>query len=238
MDGLEVACRIHAERLAVRPVVLMLSSDDLRPQLSRLKELGLNAYLVKPVTRKDLFEVIHRVLEEANQDKATAMPEPGMLETAQPVVDARQARILIAEDSPDNRLVVSAYLRREPYQVDFAENGEEAVAKFKVQRYDMVFMDIQMPGLDGLAATRLIRQWETARALASTPIIALTASVLEEDVRNALAAGCNMHMSKPIKKRALLDTIRNIVLFRAGSADASTEDTEVSHRISGDLNGG
>jgi CheY-like chemotaxis protein len=146
----------------------------------------------------------------------------------------RQTRILIAEDAPDNRLLISEYLRREPYQIDFADNGKEAVEKFKAQRYDMVFMDIQMPELDGLAATRFIRQWETEQTLAPTPIIALTASVLEEDVHNALGAGCNMHMSKPIKKRNLLDTIRNIVVVHASSADASTESVGNSHASTAD----
>jgi CheY-like chemotaxis protein len=188
MDGLEVISRIRAEALPVKPVILMLSSDDLKPELARLKELGVSVYLLKPVTRKQLFEAIHRALEEANQDKANAMserqtPEPATKQAA----DVRQTRILIAEDAPDNRLLISAYLRREPYQIDFAENGKEAVEKFKAQGYDMVFMDIQMPELDGLAATRFIRQWETEQTLTPTPIIALTASVLEEDVHNALA---------------------------------------------------
>jgi signal transduction histidine kinase/DNA-binding NarL/FixJ family response regulator len=75
MDGLEVISRIRAETLPVKPVILMLSSDDLKPELARLKELGVSVYLLKPVTRKQLFEAIHRALEEANQDKANAMSE-------------------------------------------------------------------------------------------------------------------------------------------------------------------
>jgi CheY-like chemotaxis protein len=218
MDGLEVARRIREERLPVRPVVLMLSSDDLKPQLVRLKELGLNAYLVKPVTRKELFEVIHRVLEDANRNTSNAMPERRALRLVEaPAADGVQARILVAEDAPDNRMVVAAYLRREPYQVDFAENGLLAVSMFKSKRYDVVLMDIQMPELDGLDATRLIRQWESEQGLAPTPIIALTASVLDEDVQTALAAGCSMHIGKPVKKRILLDTLRNAALISVTS---------------------
>jgi CheY-like chemotaxis protein len=209
----------------------MLSSDDLKMRLSELRDLSLSACLVKPVTRKELFEAICRLQEEANQDGENAMPERQALEAAEhPTADARQTRILIAEDSPDNRLVIGAYLRREPYQVDFAENGTEAVQKFKAQQYDIVLMDIQMPALDGLGATRLIRQWEAEQRLAETPIIALTASVLEEDVRNALAAGCNMHLSKPIKKRTLIETIRNMVVLRVNGAATSTKGAEVVHQ--------
>jgi CheY-like chemotaxis protein len=134
---------------------------------------------------------------------------------------AWQARILVAEDAPDNRMVVAAYLRREPYQVNFAEDGMQAVSMFKSTRYDIVFMDIQMPKLDGLAAARLIRQWETEQGLAPTPIVALSASVLDEDVQSALAAGCDMHIGKPVKKRILLDTIRNIVPSASVSASSS-----------------
>jgi two-component system, sensor histidine kinase and response regulator len=214
MDGLEVAQRIRQAQLPVEPVILMLSSDDLRPQLTRLKQLGLDAYLVKPVTRKELFEAIRRVIEDANRNSATALPE-----RRPPEIRSEQAacfspvRILVAEDAPDNRLVVKAYLRREPYEIDFAEDGQEAVEKFTSHKYDLVLMDIQMPRMDGLAATRKIRQWETEHALPPVPIIALTASVLDEDVRCAVAAGCNLHIGKPVKKRALLDTIRNAALL-------------------------
>ena len=229
MDGLEVASGICAQTLPVKPVILMLSSDELKPESTRLKELGVSVHLLKPVTRKQLFEAINCALEEANQDKPEPVSERRMPEAVKPTANARQTRILIAEDSPDNRLLISAYLRREPYQIDFAENGKEAVERFKSQRYDMVFMDIQMPELDGLAATRFIRQWESDQTLTPAPIIALTASVLEEDVHNALEAGCNMHMSKPIKKRKLLDTIRNVVLVHASSADASMESAADIH---------
>src|SRR2546430_2035815 len=83
-------------------------------------------------------------------------------------------------------------------------------------------MDIQMPRMDGLAATRKIRQWETAHGLPPVPISALTASVLDEDVRCAVAAGCNLHIGKPVKKRALLDTIRNAALLGARGAPVSS----------------
>ena len=120
--------------------------------------------------------------------------------------------ILIADDSADNRLLIGAYLRREPYQLEFAENGKLAIEKFKSNQYDMVFMDVQMPEIDGLAATRLIRQWEKDNHRLPTPIIALTASALEEDVQRTLAAGCDVHLSKPIKKSVLLDTIRSVTV--------------------------
>jgi CheY-like chemotaxis protein len=90
---------------------------------------------------------------------------------------------------------------------------------FKSKEYDMVFMDVQMPEVDGLTATRLIREWEVENRRAHTPIIALTASALEEDVQRTLAAGCDMHLSKPIKKSVLLRTIQSTLLLTATRSD-------------------
>jgi two-component system sensor histidine kinase/response regulator len=202
MNGLEVARRIHEERLPTEPLILMLSSDDLKPQLSRLKELGLDAYLVKPITRKELFDAIGRVIRDANRNSADRLParngqSPATSETAPHI---NPTRILIADDSADNRLLIGTYLRREPHQIEFAENGKIAIQKFKSNQYDMVFMDVQMPEIDGLAATRIIRRWEKENHRSPTPIIARTASALEEDVQRTLAAGCDLHLSKPLKK--------------------------------------
>jgi signal transduction histidine kinase/CheY-like chemotaxis protein len=227
MDGLEVAQRIQQEHLPIRPLILMLSSDDLKPQVARLREIGLDAYLVKPISRKELFEAIRRVIEEANLNSADTLPERRATQIQSATsADAPEMRILVAEDSPDNRLVIAAYLRREPYQVDFALDGREAVNKFISQRYDLVFMDIQMPEVDGLAATRTIRRWENDHGLSPTPIIALSASVLEEDVRLALAAGCNLHISKPVRKRVLLDAVRNAALLRKADTPDSAPVTD------------
>ena len=215
MDGLEVARKIRDEQLPIEPLILMLSSDDLKPQIVRLRELALDAYLVKPITRKQLFEAIYRGLADSNRNTAKPMPPRQTVKKKENAAgDVPKRRVLVAEDSPDNRLVISAFLRREPYLIDFAENGRLAVEQFKTQSYDMVLMDIQMPELDGLAATRLIRQWESEHGLGQTPIVALTASVLEEDVRSAHAAGCDMHVSKPVKKLILLETMRSATLLQ------------------------
>jgi CheY-like chemotaxis protein len=127
--------------------------------------------------------------------------------------------ILVAEDSPDNRLVIAAYLRREPYQVDFAEDGKQAFEKFIANLYDLVLMDIQMPEMDGLDVTRAIRRWEFEQGRVPTPIVALTAYALEEDVQRALSAGCNLHISKPLRKQALIECIQQAMQVGGGTRD-------------------
>jgi PAS domain S-box-containing protein len=117
-------------------------------------------------------------------------------------------RILLAEDSTDNRTITMAYLQDTPYQVDIAENGAIACEKFAAGNYDLVLMDRQMPIMDGLAATRAIRRWEVANDRAPTPIIALTAAALKGDREKCLAAGCTAFLTKPIKQEVLLQAIK------------------------------
>ncbi len=116
-------------------------------------------------------------------------------------------RILLAEDSPDNCTIMKAYLAHTPYVIDVAETGAIACEMFKATHYDMVLMDRQMPVMDGLAATRAIREWEAQNGRASTPIIAVTASALKGDREKCLAAGCTAFLTKPIKQDVLLQAI-------------------------------
>ena len=130
------------------------------------------------------------------------------LKTLQVQENNRPLRVLLVEDCEDNRLLMNAYLRNTQYQVDVAENGEVAVRRFVAGQYDLVLMDIQMPVMDGYTATKMIRQWEMEQGVIATPIIALTACARKEDVDNCLAAGCTAHVSKPVKKHALLKAIQ------------------------------
>lgn len=119
--------------------------------------------------------------------------------------------ILIIDDSVDNRFLLKAYFKRLPYELAEAENGLQAVEMATARRYDVLLMDVQMPVMDGLAATRKIRQWESARGEPPVPIIALTASALQENIAECLAAGCNLHVSKPISKRSLIEAIGRVM---------------------------
>ncbi|HJU10031.1 MAG TPA: response regulator [Candidatus Binataceae bacterium] len=206
VDGFEVARRLRRLHLT-KSLLPMLSSDELKRQITRLQQLGVTNYLVKPVTRKGLFGSIQTMIDQGQPSSIAAT------EVSAKTPRVGTGKILIAEDSPDNRLVIAAYLRREPYKLDFAEDGRQAFNKFIRNSYDLVFMDIQMPEMDGLDATRAIRRWELEHGHMPTPIVALTAYALQEDVRRALSAGCNAHLSKPLKKQLLIECIRKALHF-------------------------
>ena len=145
----------------------------------------------------------------------TAPPVASAPAQPAPMAASRPLRILLAEDSPDNRLLIAAYFKRLPYQIETAENGKVAVEKFCSGRYDLVLMDIQMPVMDGYTAVRTIRAWETEHRRPATPILALTASTLDDDIRRAFAAGCNAHIAKPVRKATLLTAIEETLLLVA-----------------------
>ncbi|MBF0193572.1 MAG: response regulator [Magnetococcales bacterium] len=116
-------------------------------------------------------------------------------------------KILLVEDSQDNILLFKAYLKNGSCKLDTAVNGLEAVEKFKENQYDLVFMDIQMPLMDGYSATKAIRKLEVEMQRKRTPILALTAYVMEEEIKKMMLSGCDLHLKKPIRKKLLLDVI-------------------------------
>jgi CheY-like chemotaxis protein len=115
---------------------------------------------------------------------------------------------LLAEDSPDNQLLIQSYLRGTDYQLDVVNDGAQAAEQFKNNRYDVILMDMQMPVMDGFAATQAIRKWEEDHQLPPTPIIALTALALKEEAAKSLKAGCTSHITKPIRKQTLLNLLQ------------------------------
>ena len=125
-----------------------------------------------------------------------------------PPTEVRELRIILVEDSPDNQVLVSSYLKQTPYRLDIADHGAIALELFKNGHYDLILMDMQMPVMDGYEATKAIRAWEREQDLPPTQVIALTALALKEDGIRILEAGCNAHMTKPIKKQTLLGVLQ------------------------------
>ncbi|HVB80990.1 MAG TPA: response regulator [Candidatus Binataceae bacterium] len=237
--GFELARRIGTRAGgAAGLTVATVSSYDLSKAFVGMREAGLEHYVVKPLKRADLLaaaaDFARRTppaVEPAtgsalataaaaidqsaapSSDQLPASPARAALPAAAPAeAAARPCRILLADDSIDNRLLIRAYLGKTGYGLDEAENGQVAVDKLVGGRYDLVLMDIQMPVMDGFSAVRRIRQWECEHGARRTPIIALTASAFDETIRKAVEAGCDSHLGKPLKRSTLLRVIRETAL--------------------------
>jgi len=194
-------------------IVMMLGTNDLTIKVGRLRAIGVDNYIVKPVRRAELFAAIARATERMRVEPRGDGYAPTAIEPPSPSsgIVHRPLQILLADDSRDNRALIRAYLKKTPYVLEEAEDGHEAIDKFIAGKFDVVLMDIQMPIVDGYEATATIRNWERTNDRRHTPIVALTASALEEAIHRSQAAGCDAHVTKPVKKTTLLDAIRNAI---------------------------
>ena len=198
-DGFNLIEQMREHPELRRVPAMMLSHQHRTGDFNRADELRLT-YLLKPVKRKELYRGITSTLSTRHDREEAREPSSP--------IEGRALDILVVDDSDDNRLLIGTYLKRTPHRVEMAENGLEAVARAtNGKRFDLILMDIQMPHLDGYAATREIRTWERKRRVRETPILALTAYALNEDRERSEEAGCSGHLSKPIKKQTLLETI-------------------------------
>jgi signal transduction histidine kinase/DNA-binding response OmpR family regulator len=211
MSGFEFVEALRQKNDAV-PVVMMLAAADLNHHKDRLRHLRVGAYLIKPVKQGELLRQFGEIISGVDTGAAAAAAAPAQQRPE------RSLRILLVEDNADNRMLVRAYLKNLPWELVDAENGQVAVDKFRDGRYDLVLMDVQMPVMDGRQATQEIRALETASGASRTPVIALTAHAVKEEIDRCLEAGCDGHLSKPVKKATLLDAIRNITDKAAATA--------------------
>jgi signal transduction histidine kinase/DNA-binding response OmpR family regulator len=211
IDGYQVVQEASACGHAAGRFVMMLTSDNLNSETNRLELQRMANYVVKPVKRGELLAAVAAALGHSAPPAVVIHSEDRPLVHPSTPHGERPLHILFADDSPDNRTLIRAYMKSTPHLIEFAENGEEAIGKFIGGRYDLVFMDIQMPIVDGYTAVHTIRQWENRSGRCPTPIVALTASADSETVRRTKEAGCNLHVSKPLKKPILLETISRCV---------------------------
>ena len=136
------------------------------------------------------------------------VPANSSLSLDEILMNSRPLNILLVDDNEDNRTLILSYLKKSPFKIDVAENGKIALDQVQTGKaYDLIFMDMQMPIMDGLTATQLIRKWEIQNSKKPVPILALTANALKEEVKRSLEAGCNAHLAKPIKKIILLKAV-------------------------------
>jgi PAS domain S-box-containing protein len=199
-DGFELATAVRADRALLETRLLILTSAGQKGDGERCRQLGIQAYLTKPIARADLVEAVGTVLAGT-----ASAPGAAELVTRHSIAESRHAlRILLAEDNPVNQQVATAMLLKRGHQVDVVGNGREAVDAVAQEAYDLVLMDIQMPEMDGFEATEKIRALPQGRTL---PIIALTAHALSGERERCLARGMSGYLAKPFKAHDLFAAV-------------------------------
>ena len=199
MNGVEVARRIRQETGEAVPIIILTAYDwaDIEDEA---REAGVTAFCAKPLFLSELRTCLHSVVRPDEKEAPSSAGRP---------VRARAERILLAEDNELNREIATAILEEEGFSIDTAENGRAAVEMLRAAppgTYQLILMDVQMPVMNGYDATRAIRALDDP-ALASIPILAMTANAFEEDKREALRCGMNGHIAKPIDMEKLLSTL-------------------------------
>jgi CheY-like chemotaxis protein len=201
MDGFTLAELIQKDPELVGAAIMMLTSGGHAGDAARCRELGIAAYLVKPIRQGDLLDSILNVLGKAPEHKPLALITRHTLRETR-----HRTNILLAEDNAVNQTLAVRLLEKRGYAVSVAGDGQAAIAAFEKDSFDLVLMDIQMPGMDGFETTAKIREKEKLSGK-HTPIIAMTAHALKGDQERCIAAGMDGYVSKPIGTSELLSAI-------------------------------
>ena len=205
MDGISLALELSVLPQASQSRIIMLSSMSRHFDASMLKRIGISHYLHKPVAQSELHQAIASVL--------TPLPRPAApVQTPPP--EARPAgaglRILLAEDNVVNQKLARRLLERLGHRCEVVDNGRAALDHWHAAQWDIILMDLQMPGMDGETAIRLLRQEEKTRGEGHQPVIAMTAHAMQGDKERCLAMGFDGYIAKPVTQQALADELQRV----------------------------
>ena len=219
VDGFEFAQWIREQaNFSTTPVIMLTSGGRMGDQLRR-ERLGVAANLMKPAKQSELFDTIVRVMGVNTVKSQTSVDSP----RHQRGKHLRRLRILLAEDSVFNQKLAIALLDKMGHDVSVANSGREAVELTDQNNFDLVLMDVQMPDMDGIEATQVIRQREEDRNGERIPIIAMTAHALKGDREGCLEAGMDRYLSKPIDPERLHELIGELLQAASDSANDSLD---------------
>jgi signal transduction histidine kinase/DNA-binding response OmpR family regulator len=212
IDGYALATQLRQMRHCSELTIVMMGALSEQISHEEVQAIGVQDFLIKPVDPQELIAVFNRQLTPC----APAQPATSAAETTQP---PPQRKALLAEDTFINQTLQTILLNRMGYTVTLANNGVEAVEVFTQNAFDVVLMDIQMPEMGGIEATRLIREHEAARQMPPTPIIAVTANALKGDRESYIACGMDGYVSKPISLETLKNEMARLVPVNERIAD-------------------
>jgi two-component system sensor histidine kinase/response regulator len=224
-DGLELIEWIRGRQDFANANVIILSSGPTAEHRARAEELKVSAYLTKPVRQSLLLDAIADVTGPADEIQTRPVAQP-----ASDVTFDQPLKILLAEDNQVNQLTATTMLEKLGHSVVVANNGREAIEKLGEQEFDLVFMDVQMPELDGMAATGEIRESEQATGK-HIPIVAMTAHAMQGDREKCLESGMDDYISKPIRRKELasvLNAVAQKFLVTEQENQETTEEVEMA----------
>ncbi len=218
-DGYQLVEKIREEPMLARLKIMMLTSGGRAGDGRRCRSLDISAYLTKPVSRSDLLEALVRMCAP------NAVPEKRGLVTRHSIEEGRtRLRVLLAEDNAVNQTIAASMLRKRGHEVRIVETGRQAVDAVRDEDFDVVLMDVQMPELDGWAATREIRD---ALRLETLPVVALTAHAGENERETCRAAGMDGYLSKPFRPHELFSVVEGWGVDGGTSADRQSDEEPV-----------
>ena len=224
MDGFELTGRIRKSAGGDKVKLVMLTSAGNRGDGARCREAGLNAYLTKPVKQSDLFDTMMAAFGARQEENR----KPELITRHLLREKRRGIRILLAEDNLVNQKLAVRLLEKAGFKVTVAADGREAVEAFDKHSFDLVLMDIQMPGMGGFEATAVIREREKALGR-RTPIVAMTAHAMEGDRQLCLDAGMDDYIPKPVRPKELFEVIERLV--PRGGREPKEENGRVSKGV-------
>ncbi len=204
-------------------IILMLRPGEVHDAVEGEPSVDVGGYITKPVDWSNCVETVRDILTpEENGPRSTGGEDEERNESE--LEDP--CSILVAEDNAQNRKLVEAMLDPHPIDVDFAKDGEEALERARSGNHDLIFMDVRMPDMNGLEVTEAYRKWEEQQGRQRVPIVALTARALPEHRRESEEAGCDAHLTKPIREQKLVSTIQRFVFSEAPSDKETATDGE------------
>jgi two-component system sensor histidine kinase/response regulator len=225
MDGFAVAESIREHPDLVGASIMMLTSSARPGDRARCLELGVASHVSKPIKRSDLFDTIAQVLAH-RPGRPRRRKEPA---ATPPSEGARRLRVLVAEDNVVNQQVVMGLLDRAGHAAVAVDTGNKVLAALERHDFDLVLMDLQMPEMDGLEATRAIRKRERKTG-DHIPIVALTARVVKEDAEACLDAGMDAYVAKPLRARDLFAAIEGVLTPARSAASRRPDEPLMDER--------
>ncbi len=239
MDGFELAEKIRSTAknngFRSETSLLMLTSSGWPGEADRCRQVGISGYLLKPIAKSELLTAVRTALAP-NQVQTDA--KPALITRHSLRESARKLRILVAEDNAVNQVVIIRALQKMGHTPVLAQNGKEALAMASSEKFDLVFMDVQMPEMDGLAATGAIRKSEKQSGI-HLPVFAMTAHAMKGDRERCIAAGMDGYITKPVRFSDIEETLAGLTGVKVNPSPApvrteSWSPNEALERIGGD----